>query len=118
MGGVGRRAATGDQLTLGVELPRLRPGRVERRVATANRRRRREGSLTAADDALVALAVELARQVDVCARTAQPYALAQVGRVLVDAESELARRAGGGTDAFAAFLAAVDTPAGSHPAAP
>src|SRR5215470_5129119 len=96
-----------EQLTLGEPPRRSRPGRVERRVAAACRRRRRDGTLTAADDGLVALAVELARQLDTAARHGQPYAVAQLGRVLHDAEAQLAARAGGGADAFGAFVAAM-----------
>lgn len=103
------------QLDLGLALRRPRVGRVERRVAAACRRRRRDGALTAGDDGLVALAVELARTVDVCQASAQPYALAQAGRVLADVEAQLAARAGGTGSAFDAFLAGLSAESGHGP---
>lgn len=106
-----------DQLTLGVRVPRAPVGPVERHTREANRRRRREGTLTAADAGLVAATVAAAQLVDATRAAHQPYAEAQALRAYLECERDLAARAGGGSDAFAAFLAAMRT-AGADDARP
>lgn len=107
-----------DQLAL-IGAERRRIGRVERRVTAAQARRRKEGSLTPADDTLIVLAIALGRGVDWTSPGApgdSPFALAQLGRALLECEAVLGARAAGGTDAFAAFVHALSDDEGDPPA--
>ena len=105
--------ASGQEALPGFALPRSRPGRNERRVTRACQLRRRSGALSAEDDALIVLAVTVARQLDRCEATEQPYAVAQLAGRMVEIEAALRERSGGAGSDFERFLSSLSTP-GAH----
>ena len=85
---VSRSRARQEALDLG-SAGRHTIGRVERRTAAAIGQAKREDRLGKLDDGTCALAVELARAVDVGALKQDPYAIATAGRELREVMSRL-----------------------------
>jgi hypothetical protein len=85
---VTRPRARQEALDLGAAGHR-RAGRVETRTAAAIRAAKAEDKLGKLDDGVCALAVELARAVDVGALKQDPYAIATAGRELREVMSRL-----------------------------
>lgn len=115
------RRGTQGALDLGdVAGPRV--GRVERRTAAAIAHAKRGKQLEPVDDGLAALAVELARSVDVASRKPDPYGVAAAGRELREVMSRLkldpTSRGVSSHDPFAEFLAGLGGAEVGDPADP
>lgn len=89
-------------------------GRVERAFTAAVDAGRRDGTIADVDGGLAALAVELARGVDVASRKSDPYGVAAAGRELREVASRLkldpTSRGGANDDGLAEFLRGLSAP--------